>query len=57
MKLGEKRKIVIPPSLAYGSKGRPGIPPDSTLVFEVEILAINPPEGAGSDRSVQPAVP
>jgi FKBP-type peptidyl-prolyl cis-trans isomerase len=42
MREGEKRKLVIPPSLAYGSSGRPGIPPESTLVFEIELLAINP---------------
>jgi FKBP-type peptidyl-prolyl cis-trans isomerase len=42
MKVGEKRKLVIPPGLAYGQAGRPGIPANSTLVFEVQLLAINP---------------
>jgi hypothetical protein len=42
MKVGEKRKLVIPPSMAYGVNGRPGIPPNSVLLFDVEMLAINP---------------
>ena len=40
MKPGSQWKLVIPSKLAYGPQGRPGIPPNSTLLFDVELLEV-----------------
>ncbi|MGB8054382.1 MAG: FKBP-type peptidyl-prolyl cis-trans isomerase [Azonexus sp.] len=40
IKVGGKAKLVCQPNLAYGNQNVPGIPPNSTLIFEVELLEI-----------------
>ncbi|MBA3850012.1 MAG: peptidylprolyl isomerase [Opitutus sp.] len=41
MKIGDRVKLTLPPHLGYGARGYPGvIPPNATLVFEVELLSI-----------------
>lgn len=44
MKVGTKAKLVIPPALGYGPADRPGIPGNSVLVFEVELLDVVAPK-------------
>ena len=49
MHVGDKWNLVIPPGLAYGKTGagKGLIPPDQTLVFEIELLKVTPPTSAG----------
>lgn len=40
MRQGGKRRIYMPPSMAYGAQGQQGIPPNASLVFEVELTSV-----------------
>jgi FKBP-type peptidyl-prolyl cis-trans isomerase FkpA len=42
MKVGGKSKLVCPSDIAYGDQGRPSIPGGATLIFEIELLGVNP---------------
>jgi FKBP-type peptidyl-prolyl cis-trans isomerase len=55
MKVGSKWQLFVPPQLAYGVQGRPGIPPNALLVFEIELLSAKTPPPLTSDIIKVPA--
>jgi FKBP-type peptidyl-prolyl cis-trans isomerase len=57
MKPGAKYQLFVPPQLAYDVHPRPGIPPGSLLIFEVELLSFKPPQPPAAGGAPAPTAP
>jgi FKBP-type peptidyl-prolyl cis-trans isomerase len=57
MPVGSKWKLFIPPDLAYGQNGRPNIPPNSVLLFDIELVGIKDKSAAAAENKTETKKP